>query len=289
MKMNCLKWKTLLISGILVGLQGISCVALPTPPKTTWDKMWEIQLINGDNLISEDVTGPFVTFDGQSVDARCGDFYQDMADAAAEEGITLYLRSGHRTISEQVGNYNAAVNRYMGYGYSYATSVSIANKYYAPPRGSEHNIALAFDIITPEYHRTVYNLTSKFAQTEAYAWLIEHCADFGFILRYPGERIEDTGINFEPWHYRYVGVEHAQYITEHDLILEEYVALYQETYPELYEEAPPEEPTFPDIFDMERLERVSGLIQTLIYNIFTLETKIHSATDGGTYRTPSTF
>lgn len=221
------------------------CLSVPgfatenVPPLTTWDKMWEIQLINGDNRIEEDVSMEFVFFDGQKVDARTGEFYQDMEAAALADGITLYLRSGYRSIATQKYLYYEGIERYMSYGYSYSTAVSIANRYYAPPGGSEHNIGLAFDIITPEYHQTVYTLNSKFAATEAYAWLLEHCADYGFILRYPEGRTADTGINFEPWHYRYVGVEHAQYITENNLLLEEYVALYQETYPELYGDYPP--------------------------------------------------
>ena len=90
---------------------------------------------------------------------------------------------------------------------------------------SEHHTGLAFDTITPEYHRDVWSLDDRFADTEAYAWLSEHCWDYGFILRYPRDKQDITRIHFEPWHYRYVGVEHAQFMRDHNLCLEEYIAL----------------------------------------------------------------
>lgn len=229
-----------LLSLLFFSVFSHTVTATPLPPKTTWENMWEIQLINNDNLIFEDISMDFMVFDGQQVDARAGMYYAQMEEAAAQDGITLYLRSGFRSIATQRTLYNAGVSRYMStYGYSYSTAVSIANRYYAQPGGSEHHLGLGFDIITPHYHQTVYNLTSAFGQTEAYYWLIANCADYGFILRYPEGRTAETGINFEPWHYRYVGVAHAQYITEHQLLLEEYVALYQATYPELYSDTPP--------------------------------------------------
>lgn len=215
---------------------------LPPPPKTTWDKMWEIQLINKENTISQEITGiEYAYFDGEKVDARTAQAYQDMYDHALADGITLYLRSGYRSISTQNYLYQQSIQRYLDRGYSYSNAVTYTQKYYAVPGGSEHNIALAFDIITPEYHNTVYNLTDAFAKTEAYYWLYAYCPQYGFILRYPEGRTADTGINFEPWHYRYVGVAHAEYMAEHNLILEEYVALYKAVYPELYGDTPPEE------------------------------------------------
>lgn len=224
-------------------LQGASSVVfgVDLPPKTAWEEMWSIQLVNHNHLIKGEVDISFVSFDGQQVDARAGQFYKEMVAHAKSDGITLYLRSGYRSISTQKVLISSAIERYMGYGYSYSKAVEIADRYYAKPAGSEHNIGLAFDIITPEYHQTVYSLDSRFAQTKAYEWLMLHCAEHGFILRYPEGRTAETGINFEPWHFRYVGKEHAEYIMNHGLILEEYVALYQETYPELYGDSPPPE------------------------------------------------
>ena len=106
------------------------------------------------------------------------------------------------------------------------------NLYYTVPGHSEHHSGLAFDIITPEYHQFVYDLDERFATEEpysaAYQWLRDNCARYGFILRYPEDKSVLTRISFEPWHYRYVGVEHAEYITSHNLCLEEYIAMLKE-------------------------------------------------------------
>ncbi len=233
-------WGIYLIGFLTIPVKAMDLENLPTPPKTSWEEMWKIQLINNENLITQEIDIEFASFDGQSVDARTAEDYAALCAKAKEDGITLYLRSGYRSIAIQRYLYEQGVQRYMSMGYSYTTAVSIANRYYAAAGGSEHNIALGFDIITPAYHAVTAVLSTDFANTTAYTWLLANCADYGFILRYPEGRTADTGINFEPWHYRYVGVEHAQYITEHNLILEEYVALYQMTYPELYADTPPE-------------------------------------------------
>lgn len=116
----------------------------------------------------------------------------------------------------------------MQQGKSEEEAIRLTRQYYTEPGHSEHHSGLALDIITVEYQRDVYSLTEQFAETDGYRWLIAHCAEFGFILRYPKGKTDITQINYEPWHYRYVGKEHAQYIMEHDLTLEEYIALLKE-------------------------------------------------------------
>ena len=116
----------------------------------------------------------------------------------------------------------------MKQGKSEEEAIRLTRQYYTEPGHSEHHSGLAFDIITTEYQRDVYSLTEQFAETDGYRWLIEHCAEYGFILRYPKEKTDITQINYEPWHYRYVGKEHAKYIMEHDLTLEEYIELLKE-------------------------------------------------------------
>lgn len=232
---------SLLLSLSTIQVYALDYDTFPAPPKTTWDEMWQLFLINNDNRISQEIQFPQASFDGQIIDARTADYYQAMYDHAKTEGITLYLRSGYRSIATQSVLYNNSIARYQGMGYSYSNAVTYTERYYTRAGGSEHHLGLAYDIITPEYHNTVYNLTSAFADTAAYRWLLTHAQDYGFIIRYPADRVADTGINFEPWHYRFVGVEHAQYIVAHGLILEEYITLYQMHYPELFGEEPPEE------------------------------------------------
>ena len=94
----------------------------------------------------------------------------------------------------------------------------------AVPGTSEHHTGLAADIVTPT-HQT---LDPQFADTAAGKWLLEHAADYGFILRYPEDKQETTKIIYESWHYRYVGEEHAKAIKESGLCLEEYLEQLKE-------------------------------------------------------------
>lgn len=191
---------------------------------------WNLILLNPDpeNKIDKDPDVEMISFDGQKVDARAGEAYEEMRDAAAADGVNLYLRSGFRKIALQKTYYDSHIAEYMKQGKSEEEAIRLTRQYYTEPGHSEHHSGLAFDIITTEYQRDVYSLTEQFAETDGYRWLIEHCAEYGFILRYPKEKTDITQINYEPWHYRYVGKEHAKYIMEHDLTLEEYIELLKE-------------------------------------------------------------
>lgn len=191
---------------------------------------WNLILLNPaeENAISTDLDIQKTKFDTQWVDSRAAPAYQAMYDAAKKEGITLFLRSGYRSISTQKTNYDNNVKREIANGNNEAEAIRLTNLYYTVPGHSEHHSGLAFDIITPQYHNDVYTLSEKFAETDAYKWLVKNCADYGFVLRYPKDKQEITKINFEPWHYRYVGVEHAKYMTQNNLCLEEYIALLKE-------------------------------------------------------------
>lgn len=203
-------------------------------PKTQKDTMWSLLLVNRDHALTGDMNIQKTKFDSQYVDSRAAGAYQSMYDAAKADGITLFLRSGYRSVSEQTKNYNADIQRNLNKGLAKEEAIKATEQYYARPGQSEHHTGLAFDIITPEYHKTVYTLSEAFAKTEAYTWLTEHCTEYGFILRYPKDKVDITKINFEPWHYRYVGVEHAKFIKVTNISLEEYVLRYQKEHPELY-------------------------------------------------------
>lgn len=200
--------------------------ALPAGALTDWNLI----LLNPgeNNKIDAELDFEKTKFDTQYVDSRAATAYQQMYDGAKKAGHTLYLRSGYRSIKTQQVNYNADVQRQIKAGYSNEEAIKQTNLYYTIPGHSEHHSGLAFDIITPEYHKNVYNLNEKFAATEAYTWLRANCANYGFVLRYPKDKKSITTINFEPWHYRYVGIEHAKYITANDLCLEEYIELLKQ-------------------------------------------------------------
>ncbi|MBQ7860248.1 MAG: M15 family metallopeptidase, partial [Faecalibacterium sp.] len=105
-------------------------------------------------------------------------------------------------------------------GLDEAAATEKAKTVVTPPGCSEHNCGLAADINSPEY----YPLEEPFKNTKAYAWLCAHAEEYGFILRYPKDKEDITGIIYEPWHWRYVGVENAKAINASGLCLEEYVA-----------------------------------------------------------------
>ena len=211
-------------------------VSLPEPEALPAGSLsdWNLILLNPEegNALSTELEMERVQFDDQWVDSRAADAYQAMCDGAAEAGFTVYLRSGYRSIATQEANYQKSVQREMEAGATENEAIRRTNLYYTVPGHSEHHSGLAFDIITPEYHQFVYDLDERFATEEpysaAYQWLRDNCARYGFILRYPEDKSVLTRISFEPWHYRYVGVEHAEYITSHNLCLEEYIAMLKE-------------------------------------------------------------
>lgn len=135
---------------------------------------------------------------------------KSMIEAAKEDGIYLIGRSGYRSYSTQQATYASKVSKW---------GQEQADKFSAKAGASEHQTGLAIDIISTEYSE----LHTNFQYTNTYKWLIEHCSEYGFILRYPKGKSEITGYNFEPWHYRYVGIENAKEITNQNLTLEEYL------------------------------------------------------------------
>ena len=146
------------------------------------------------------------------LNATALDCLEEMFVAAMKEGIDLVFFDGWREESLQRLYYT---NKIAEKGQSLATTLV------APPRGSEHELGLAADILS-----TVHRMRDgHFALTSTGKWLIANCWKYGFILRYPKDKIEITRFLFEPWHYRFVGVEEAKKITESKLCLEEYVAL----------------------------------------------------------------
>lgn len=187
------------------------------------DPLWNLILLNPGNAITSEIPMEFAKFDEQYIDQRAAEAYSKMCMAAQKNGITLYLRSGYRSMKTQRDNYNNSVYDYIEDGETEESAIKLTEKYYTRAGHSEHHSGLALDIITPKYHHDFYGLDERFAKTDAYNWLKENCYDYGFILRYPREKEDITKISFEPWHYRYVGEEHARAIKESGLCLEEYL------------------------------------------------------------------
>ncbi len=140
----------------------------------------------------------------------------EMFDAAKEAGYTLFLKSGYRSYGTQKTMYN---NRLDSNGGKDDGVVSY-------PGASEHQTGLACDILNADYAGRT-RMTTDFAETVEAQWMKENCASFGFILRYPDDKTDITGIIFEPWHFRYVGKEVAKYIMGTGMSLEEFFDEWQ--------------------------------------------------------------
>lgn len=154
-----------------------------------------------------------------AVDSRIAQPLLDMALACKAAGKQVYLSSGYRSYADQ----SYLFQRKVSQGYS----EDVAKTIVAYPGTSEHQTGLCCDIT--DYYRETKD--SSLEQTETYKWLCENCADYGFVVRYPADKSGSadtiTGVIYEPWHFRYVGIEAAKYMTENNLCLEEFVALYK--------------------------------------------------------------
>ena len=174
---------------------------------------WEYVLVNAEHSIGE-YAPELGEFEGQKLDQRILEPMQSFVAGARAEGLSVFLSSGYRGYEEQQYLFNRKVEQY---GEEQAATIV------SRPGTSEHQTGLACDI-TDEY----YELKNESLENTAlYQWMSRHCQEYGFIVRYPKDKEEITGIIYEPWHFRYVGVEAATYMVEHNLCLEEFVALYQ--------------------------------------------------------------
>ena len=183
-------------------------------------------LVNPWNYIPEDYTLELETVQGKyKMDIKAAESARNLVAAAKEAGFNMQLCSAYRTVEKSAELYQRKVNQYIGYGYSEADAKVEAAKWVAPPGTSEHHTGLAMDLVSSDYWNYYSDLEHDYEKFDSFKWMYEHCAEFGFILRYPKDKQDITGITYEPWHYRYVGIEAAKYIMENGLCLEEYIEI----------------------------------------------------------------
>ena len=151
------------------------------------------------------------------------DAFLEMQKAAAADGVTVWMQSGYRSVKYQTSLYERKTKYYLDKGYDNATAREKAAAVVNPPGYSEHNCGLAADLNSPEHT----GLDEGFEKTAAFRWLCAHAGDYGFILRYPKDAEDKTEIIYEPWHWRYVGVENAAKINASGLCFEEYIETLQ--------------------------------------------------------------
>ena len=176
---------------------------------------WEMILANPTHNI-EEYTPETVNVEGQPVDHRIVEPLNAFMAAARAEGLSVYLSSAYRDYATQNYLYNRKIQQYG--------DPAVAARIVAPPGTSEHQTGLALDITDRYYEMKDASL----ANTALFQWMSAHCHEYGFIVRYPEDKQDITGIIYEPWHFRYVGVEAATYIMENGICFEEFLALYED-------------------------------------------------------------
>ncbi len=200
----------------------------PAPEETKSDlpdidiNSWEYVLVNADNPLSSDFAPPEVVYVSDSqcpLDSRIEEPILAMKAAAEAQGLNVYLSSGYRSYSDQAANFIRVCNN------NGVSDGKDANGFYItmPAGCSEHQTGICCDI-TDRY----YEIKNRdIENTETFQYLLAHCHEYGFILRFPDGKEDITGVMYEPFHFRYVGVEAATYIMEKGITLEEFVALYK--------------------------------------------------------------
>lgn len=179
-------------------------------------------LVNLWNPLPEDYTVELEKLDnGLQIAAEACPALEQMLSDCEAAGLDVTVCSAYRTESTQNRLYQNKIARLRAAGYSREEALAEAGRWVAPPGTSEHQTGLAVDIMATDYPV----LDEKQAQTEEQQWLMEHCWEYGFILRYPTDKSSVTGIGYEPWHYRYVGQKVAAAIYERGICLEEYIAV----------------------------------------------------------------
>lgn len=185
---------------------------------------WNLRLVNGTHPLPEGFEPPercdIPGTDGLVIDRRVLDDLMALLDGAAAAGVRPEVCSAYRSHDYQERLFAARVQRAeQEEGLAGADAEEAASFWVARPGASEHEAAFAVDLVDASYQE----LDEAQEATDTQRWLIDHCAEYGFILRYPTDKSDVTGIGYEPWHYRYVGKEAAGEITASGLCLEEWI------------------------------------------------------------------
>lgn len=198
----------------------------PKPDPADADNTWAMFLVNSKNPVSEEYCDGIETalvyesWREYYMDSRMSEYLKKMLEAAAEDGHQLIVMSAYRSVKYQQDNFDKSVkDRMDNRGMTYEEAYEDTLKEVQLPGYSEHNAGVAADIMSDEY---VSMDDDGFENTEAFKWLSENAADYGFVLRYPKGKEDVTGIIYEPWHYRFVGVYYAKLLTDRGITMEEY-------------------------------------------------------------------
>ncbi len=195
--------------------------------QSTAEKTWAYFLINEENPLPDGYIPELDIVQGQfAMDARCAEYARAMIAAAANDGVELCVVSAYRSIDKQQENLESYIQRLINEGHPPEEAEKLALMEIAEPGKSEHNAGLALDILTYDWWETHDDVTADFENTREFEWLQANAHKYGFIMRYPKEWEETTGYTYEPWHYRFVGLDYAGEIRNSGLPFEYYYKMY---------------------------------------------------------------
>ena len=177
---------------------------------------WKLLLVNYENKLPEDFNVKLSNIDSfRQFDSRAINQLNQMLKDMRSDGIqNVWVQSSYRSIEYQRNLFNDKLKKYIDEGKSKKEAERLTLQTINKPGTSEHNLGLAIDFNYVDY---------SFDKTKGFKWLQENAKDYGFILRYKKEKEDITKVDYEPWHWRYVGAEHAKKMNELDMCLEEYV------------------------------------------------------------------
>ena len=194
---------------------------------------WELLLVNKNHKVPEGYSMELEEVETvHKVDKRITVALNQMLNDARKQGLSPIICSSYRTNAKQKQLYNNKIKEYKRLGYNNAEAEELASYWVAIPGTGEHETGLAVDIVSKNYQI----LDEKQEETDVQKWLMENSYKYGFTLRYPTDKREITMINYEPWHYRYVGIDNATYMKEHEMCLEEFIDYLKQFEEEEYKE-----------------------------------------------------
>lgn len=186
------------------------------PNETIRELDWNLTLVNSENKMPDNYEVQLDNIDqSRKFDSRAISYLNSMIQNMKSDGaINIWPQSTYRSVETQTELYNKKVQYFKSIGKGEEEAKALTEQVINKPGYSEHNLGLAVD----------FNYVKEsFKDTKEYVWLIENAEDYGFILRYPKEKESITKVSYEPWHWRFVGIEHAKKINELGMCLEEYI------------------------------------------------------------------
>lgn len=179
---------------------------------------WKLLYIGSGHPLSAGYKVTYAAVGDFSVDKRIAPELREMLSSAKKAGYDITIAGAYRSPERSQELYDSKVKELKAQGFDEETAKVKASGYVALPYYSEHNAAISVDLNFPELTSTI-----NYTDLPSYQWMLEHCADYGFIPRFPADKSSVTGVTYEPWHFRYVGPVHAKIILETGLCLEEYL------------------------------------------------------------------